>query len=1127
MTEKKKERKRKFESKNNSLPSTEEIRTLTETEQLFKSNLFRLQLDELLKEIKINYKKTNSIENASETVIKDLKNLKGREISGDLEEFQGISTSNEGKKVRFEFKSPEKCEIFGSFPMKTNAKPNLNVDIALFIPESCMKDKDTVNYRYHDKRNLYLKEVQNQLESKKKYKSILQWTCLNGDLSKPILEIHPTKEMGGGLKTNFVIRLHVTMNKNTHLINRLLPNRNNRRSPKDENSNLDLSPTAIYNNSILEDLFQLDHFNWMKQRIEGHENLIETILLIKIWMKQREMNGKDTINHFIATYLILYLIETRRVTLFMSSYQIFRVFLQFVGTYDISKGIFMKSIPEYKESLLNQFDVVFMDHSGQFNLTGRMNKSSWSEFARDCRSSLSLLEDPLSDNFELLFLRRVPFNCKYDAYIQLSCLPNSQFEDKIESFGLEHLPKQSECNTSLYSDARDEIVKNITENIRRGLGKRIHLIRPQVSNHKNLWQSNEEIPSIPNVLCFGLIIDPIEARSKIDAGPSAEDSAEAESFKQFWGKKAEMRRFPDNSILVCAVWECKDDERPMIISRATKYILEKHHQIDSSSVYVLQNQYESFFKIPNEPDFSISNSSIQLVKIYDEMVGIINNLETLPISIVSVRPSHPSLRNTSVFPSFATANTKGINSNQTLLHTPVQVIMQFQVSKAWPADLAPIEKVRQAIMAQMAMEIKTSPSFSAQVVESPSSGIYLIPKYGNSNPSTYLEVTYKGPTPVSFHLFMQVEKELLKMDQLPAMKEFANYLRFEYQVKPNYHGMIHAVSSRYSAYGPSVRLALRWLHSHLFSNHFDVEFVELLMGHIFASPGNYSSPSSPFSAFLRFLRLLVEFDFEEAPIIMNVDQQFTADDILQIREEFKKIRKESPSTHSVFISTPQDRKSSLWTKDRPSRMILKRMKTFAQTAISLVEKNFSIESSPSFSSNEKDAAWKEILKTNYADYDVLLKLSPRAIAKFEQSISIPLGEFNPNSIKDESWKVRKELKDVPKKFISGMNYPRLYLTELSERFGSDALFFFDELGGTTIAIVWKPTLFLLDQLKLSNASHSIFPTQVPAPLKQKKGATEVIPSIFGILSEIKQMGEGIIEGIEFNHSSNNLKTSSN
>jgi hypothetical protein len=54
----------------------------------------------------------------------------------------------------------------------------------------------------------------------------------------------------------------------------------------------------------------------------------------QIWLRQRGMHvGADTMNGFLASMLLLHLLQSRKVNREMSSYQIFRAALDFIGTH--------------------------------------------------------------------------------------------------------------------------------------------------------------------------------------------------------------------------------------------------------------------------------------------------------------------------------------------------------------------------------------------------------------------------------------------------------------------------------------------------------------------------------------------------------------------------------------------------------------------------------------------------------------------------------------------------------------------------------------------------------------------------------------------------------------------------
>ncbi|KAJ3043739.1 hypothetical protein HDU99_009960, partial [Rhizoclosmatium hyalinum] len=101
------------------LPSNDEIQKLKETTDLFQSNLFRLQIDELIKEVALDYNKTGNIDKALHALkavldsCKDIKELDFKQATLLLKK-QGVAIPFHQKpdpnaiNYKFAFKTPEK-----------------------------------------------------------------------------------------------------------------------------------------------------------------------------------------------------------------------------------------------------------------------------------------------------------------------------------------------------------------------------------------------------------------------------------------------------------------------------------------------------------------------------------------------------------------------------------------------------------------------------------------------------------------------------------------------------------------------------------------------------------------------------------------------------------------------------------------------------------------------------------------------------------------------------------------------------------------------------------------------------------------------------------------------------------
>ena len=58
----------------------------------------------------------------------------------------------------------------------------------------------------------------------------------------------------------------------------------------------------------------------------------------------------------------------------------------------------------------------------------------------------------------------------------------------------------------------------------------------------------------------------------------------AAKFRQFWGDKAELRRFQDGNIAEAVVWECGPAERHTVVDQIVQYALQRHLPAGSSLV---------------------------------------------------------------------------------------------------------------------------------------------------------------------------------------------------------------------------------------------------------------------------------------------------------------------------------------------------------------------------------------------------------------------------------------------------------------------------------------------------------------------------------------------------------------
>lgn len=262
LAEKTGQKKRKLKKINemkklNKPPTVEELNRLRETENLFHSNLFRRQIEEMLKELEMKNKQKVRINTwfakFKDLVFKledsdenhELSNtcwLKERKLKVPLTQF------GERPKGCYRFRKPSNIKIVGSFDTKT-ALGTGTIDITVEIPGQFFDKEDYLNGRYYVKRAIYLCELGTYLEALTDLVQDVRFACNDGDNWRPVLQITPAGKLSSS--TTFIV--HLVAGKHSFRLNRFVPTRNNVRSRwlfgEDSQLNGELPDKIIYQNS--------------------------------------------------------------------------------------------------------------------------------------------------------------------------------------------------------------------------------------------------------------------------------------------------------------------------------------------------------------------------------------------------------------------------------------------------------------------------------------------------------------------------------------------------------------------------------------------------------------------------------------------------------------------------------------------------------------------------------------------------------------------------------------------------------------------------------------------------------------------------------------------------------------
>ncbi|CAE7424511.1 nol6, partial [Symbiodinium necroappetens] len=236
-------------------PEAAEVVEIARTRNLYKSNLFRLQLEELIKEM--TPKKPPPGLEAALHALRPLllEKLRARDIPADFaQEFPALRFMQRGGAApsALRFTAPRRIDVVGSFLLGTYTKEELTVDVAVEMPSDIFRSKDYLNFRYHDKRAAYLAELHRQLcdgllrGSEPLVALSASFEALAGDPLRPCLCLQPEDD------ARWTIRLLPTYSADLWPVRVLGPDRNAVR-PDRALENGGVPATAHYNSCVLED----------------------------------------------------------------------------------------------------------------------------------------------------------------------------------------------------------------------------------------------------------------------------------------------------------------------------------------------------------------------------------------------------------------------------------------------------------------------------------------------------------------------------------------------------------------------------------------------------------------------------------------------------------------------------------------------------------------------------------------------------------------------------------------------------------------------------------------------------------------------------------------------------------
>ncbi|EGG06976.1 uncharacterized protein MELLADRAFT_86177 [Melampsora larici-populina 98AG31] len=593
-------------------------------------------------------------------------------------------------------------------------------------------------------------------------------------------------------------------------------------------------------------------------------------------------------------------------------------------------------------------------------------------------------------------------------------------------------------------------------------------------------------------LKLGVILNPAQAFNVITHGHSPDTSPiEAAAFREFWGDKCDLRRFQDGTIEECVSWEVSDPlERLKIVQQIIRWVLSKKLGFADQKEQVISDFIGTFDNLIVEHPHYVEKiyekdpkclGFTNVIKAFNEFVKDLKELnkdDFLPLSITSVQPTSEHLRYSSVFipgPRKMKGYRYQADASKYIPGMTCQV--KFESSGKWPEDLEAIQKIKAALLAKISEGmIRNKHVIKSEIVFDPDA----LPISDN----VALEVLHS--TGYAFVLSICYEREEMLQakavadsksageGESPMALEALATFRKKFIKLRKHHDAIAALQTRFPSFSYTVRIIKRWIASHLLSSQISTEMVELLASAVYLIlEKDQLPPATGSTGFLRFLKLIKEWKWREKPLLIPLQSS---------------IEEDLDGTDWLWTNT----KPHLNTVNqiRPHRIVADRIQTLASASLSAIESNLNQPTS--------NFDVQTIFKSPAEDYDFHLVLNVAAMTRIQQSLQLQVYEnVDPLGL-------AIEIGDDP---ISE------FVKELQRLHGDTIMFFYDTLGGTSIAGIFNPLLLVPKTMKTHNHDYLTKPVSDQPAKTSASSKALVVMDTDATLASIKMIGTGIIHHI--------------
>lgn len=824
------------------------------------------------------------------------------------------------------------------------------------MPKSIFQDKDYQNLRYFYRRAYYIAYIAAHVQKELGDSMDMTFELLHDNQLLPVLILrhreqvtekdkHASKK--GTKQKPYAIRIIPCATDDLFPFAKLTAAAGNIKT--DETADTRTQITPFYNSTLNAEKTFIQYLRVLTNAKKECSAFAEACALGRIWLQQRGFESSISCGGFgsfewaaITALLLKFGGRNGEAALStsLSASELFKAVVQYLAAGEFIKKAVALGGSKVEPERIKETGPVLFDGVRQVNLLFKMNQSSALLLQLFAKSTTELLADEFADKFEPSFITKanVPLQA-FDAVLNIVLPPTPSST------------KATDCKGQLAHFAGE-----VHRVLKKAYGKRavlVHTKLPQTSPWKLMGSHIET----NNSITVGVVFDPANMSRQMEYGPSAEEQKEAAKFRQFWGEKAELRRFKSGSILECVEWKSR---LPLqICEEIAGYSLGQHMKIPGSAISVYGEDLGNILNLSNTDKDAFDG----VRQAFQKFETDVRNLADLPLHIRQLAPISAIGRYASV-----EAPLIGFHKEEI---QPMDVNLYFEASNRWPENLVAIQEAKIEFLLDLDRRLTAAhENITTQLGrENRDIGIKNL---------AYLDVTYETGASYRLRIHCDLEETLLQRQvannaidgRIRENAEKAlNEFQWLFNLRPLHTQTISTYCTRFHVLSPTIRLVKHWFDIHKLSGHFNEELVELIVLHIFVKPYPWPTPSSVTAGFLRTLFFLSRWDWRDEPLVVDTAEEMTLSDRQVVQAALDTARKRDPNmNHTVlFAATTSDTTGLAYTRSHPSKLIASRMTRLAKAAAKLVREQ----------GEDLDASL--LFETALQDYDFLLRLSPAAI----------------------------------------------------------------------------------------------------------------------------------------------------